>query len=110
MAQLRQDHQQFLDRDAEVIITGPDNPDQFKSFWEKNQMSFIGLPDPKHVIAKQFKQPVKWFKLGRMPAIVIIDKSGAIRYEHFGNSMKDIPENQVLFDSLDKLNQNQMTN
>ena len=105
MAQLRQDYQQFVDRQTEVIITGPDKPGQFKDFWDKNQMQFIGVPDPNHKLARQFGQPVKWFKLGRMPAIIIIDKAGKIRYEHFGSSMKDIPENQDLFEVLDNLNQ-----
>jgi len=41
-----------------------------------------------------------------MPAVIIIDTNGEIRYKHFGNPMKDIPANRVLFDALDKLGKN----
>lgn len=105
MVQLRQDYQQFADRQAEVIIIGPDKPGQFKSFWEKNRIPFVGIPDPRHVIATQYSQPVKRLKLGRLPETVIIDRNGQIQYEHFGNSMKDIPDNRDLLEALDKLNQ-----
>jgi hypothetical protein len=33
MAQLRQDYQQFIDRQAEVIAIGPEDAETFASFW-----------------------------------------------------------------------------
>ena len=44
-------------------------------------------------------------QMGRMPAQVLIDKSGRIRYRHFGNSMADITDNRQILALLDELNQ-----
>ena len=35
MAQLRQDYQQFVNRDAEILIVGPDDQKAFVEYWEK---------------------------------------------------------------------------
>ena len=104
MAQLRQDYQEFVDRGAEIIAVGPDDAEAFRSYWEKEGLPFIGLPDPEHSVLKTYGQEVKLFKLGRMPAQVLVDRSGIARYIHYGHSMSDIPTNKELLDLLDQLN------
>jgi peroxiredoxin Q/BCP len=104
MAQLRLDHQQFLDRGAVIIAVGPETAEDFKSFWESRAMPFSGIPDPKHVIANMYGQQVDIFKLGRMPAMFIIDKAGKIRYRHYGKSMSNIPPDADILGLLDNLN------
>jgi peroxiredoxin Q/BCP len=86
-------------------VVGPENAAAFKAYWEKNDLPFIGLPDPKASVLKLYGQEVNLFKLGRMPAQVIVDKSGTARYVHYGHAMSDIPENSELFEILDQLNQ-----
>ncbi len=108
MAQLRQDYDQFTARDTKIIIVGPEDANAFKSYFEKNNLPFIGLPDPKTTVLKRFGQEVNIFKLGRMPAQVIVDRQGIARYVHYGHSMSDIPENEELFGILDELNSKQM--
>jgi len=103
MAQLRQDYQEFIKRQAEVIILGPEEPQAFAAYWEKHNLPFIGLPDPKASVLKLYGQEVNLFKLGRMPAQVIVDKTGVARFVHYGHSMSDIPENAELFAILDEL-------
>lgn len=103
MAQLRQDYQEFIKRQAEVIILGPEDPQAFAVYWEKHNLPFIGLPDPKASVLKLYGQEVNLFKLGRMPAQVIVDKAGVARFVHYGHSMSDIPENAELFALLDEL-------
>jgi peroxiredoxin Q/BCP len=39
-----------------------------------------------------------------MPAMFIIDRHGVIRFEHYGDSMQDIPENSMVLGLLDELN------
>jgi peroxiredoxin len=104
MAQLRQDHQQFIDRNTEIIAIGPEGAEDFKKWWDENQMPFTGIADPKHIIADTYGQQVKLVKLGRMPASLLIDKSGQIRYSHFGESMSDIPETGEMTSLIDDLN------
>jgi len=96
MAQLRQDHAEFEAAETAVVVVGPEGPDAFASYWEKNDLPFIGLPDPKHSVLKQYGQEIKLFKLGRMPAQVLVDKSGVARFVHYGHDMTDIPSNEEI--------------
>ncbi len=104
MAQLRQDYQKFVDRHAEVIAVGPEDAKTFADFWHNERMPFVGIPDPKHVIANLYGQKVDFFKLGRMPALAVVDREGKIRYQHYGKSMSDIPLNEEILSLLDDLN------
>jgi len=96
MAQLRQDYQQFSKVDTEIVVIGPEKAESFLTYWKKNDLEFIGLPDPEHRILKLYGQEVNLFKLGRMPAQMLIDTSGMLRYVHYGHSMADIPGNDEI--------------
>ncbi len=103
MAQLRRDYQKFADREAEVVAIGPEHAKEFEEFWRSHEMPFPGIPDPEHNIARLYGQKVNLLKLGRMPAMVIIDKEGKIRFRHYGNSMSDITTNKDVLAVLDDL-------
>jgi peroxiredoxin Q/BCP len=105
MAQLRQDHQQFVDRGTVIIVVGPEGASAFGKYWESNDLPFIGLPNPSYSVLKMFGQEVSLFKLGRMPAQVIVDRQGIVRYAHYGKAMMDIPENEELLSLIDEINQ-----
>ncbi len=104
MAQLRQDYQEFVDRKTEIFVAGPENAEAFKNYFEKNDLPFVGLPDPKASVLKLYGQEVNIFKLGRMPAQVVVDQQGVARFVHYGHSMSDIPENAELLTLLDEIN------
>ncbi|MCD6423998.1 MAG: redoxin domain-containing protein [Anaerolineales bacterium] len=106
MAQLRDDFTKFDELDAVIAVVGPENADTFKNYWEENDLPFIGLPDPIHNVAKLYVQEVNLLRLGRMPALFIIDKNGLVRYAHYGKAMSDIPANQDVLGILGSLNQN----
>jgi len=101
MAQLRQDYPEFVRRNAEVIVVGPEGPEAFARYWEEERLPFVGLPDPEHVVLKRYGQEVNLFKLGRMPAQAIVDRDGFVRWIHYGHSMSDIPSNEELLALLD---------
>jgi peroxiredoxin len=105
MAQLRRDYERFTERDAVIWVVGPDDQKAFQNYWEKEDLPFIGLPDPKHTVARLYGQQVRWLKLGRMPALVVIDKGGRVHYRHYGASMSDIPPNDKILALLESLNQ-----
>jgi peroxiredoxin Q/BCP len=105
MAQLRQDYQEFVKRGAEVVVVGPDDLKAFKTYWSKEQLPFVGLPDPEHRVARLYGQQVRWLKLGRMPALVVVDRQGHGRYRYYGSAMSDIPSDERLLALLDELNQ-----
>lgn len=106
MAQLRQDYQKFEDRQTAVIVVGPEDAKAFAAYWQQNDLPFIGLPDAHASVLKLYGQEVNLFKLGRMPAQLIIDRMGTVRFVHYGHSMSDIPENEELLTLLDEININ----
>jgi peroxiredoxin Q/BCP len=105
MAQLRQDYQEYVALDTEVVVVGPEGANAFRRYWETHNLPFIGLPNPDLSVLKRFGQEVNLFKLGRMPAQVIIDRDGLARYAHYGKAMSDIPDNEELLEVLQQLNQ-----
>ena len=104
MAQLRQDYAKFEAENTVILVIGPEKEQAFAKYWQENKLPFIGLPDPTHSVLKLYGQQIKLFKWGRMPAQIIIDKNGIVRYIHYGHSMSDIPENDELLEILTKLN------
>src|SRR5664280_762887 len=103
MAQLRQDFPEFAKRQTAIVVVGPENPRAFGRYWAETQLPFVGLPDPTHTVLKLYGQEIKLFKLGRMPAQVLVDKSGKARFVHYGHDMTDIPktaENLAMIDDL----------
>ena len=66
-------------------------------------MPFVGLSDSKHEVADLYGQQVKLLKLGRMPALLIVDKQGRVRFTHYADNMRDYPELQEMWDVLDTL-------
>jgi peroxiredoxin len=103
MAQLRQDYSKFAQRNAAILVVGPEKADAFQQYWQKEKLPFTGLPDPSHSVLKLYGQEVNLFKLGRMPAQVIIDRQGVARYAHYGHAMSDIPPNDELLALLDEI-------
>ncbi len=103
MAQLRRDYSRFEARDVVVIAVGPENAQAFAAYWQKEELPFVGLPDPSHSVLKLYGQQIKLFKLGRMPAQVLIDKAGVARYVHYGHDMTDIPDNAEILALVDEI-------
>ncbi len=101
MAQLRQEVSKLEENDIEVLIIGPEKREKFREYWEKESMPFIGLPDPEHRVPQRYGQEIKFLKLGRMPAQMIIDTSGIIRAVHYANSMADIPDTTEFIKALE---------
>jgi peroxiredoxin len=98
---LRQDYDQFTARNVAILIVGPDGPHAFRKYWQENDMPFPGLADLRSRVAQRYEQEVNLFKLGRMPALFVIDLQGLIRYAHYGDSMSDIPSNAEVLAVLD---------
>jgi peroxiredoxin len=107
MAQLRQDYAEYTKRDTEVVVVGPEGAKAFADYWQKENLAFTGIPDPKHSVLKLYGQEVNLFKLGRMPAQVLIDKKGVARFVHYGHSMSDIPPNEELLALIDEISKDQ---
>jgi peroxiredoxin len=102
---LRKAYDKFVARDAEILVIGPEGPRRFKQVWEEQRYPFVGFSDYRHTIADRYGQEVNPLKLGRMPALLVVDRQGAIRFAHFGDTMADIPMNEDVLALLDRLNE-----
>jgi peroxiredoxin len=103
MAQLRQDFSEFEKRATAVVVVGPEAASAFARYWRDNRLPFVGLPDPEHRVLKLYGQEIKLFKFGRMPAQVLVDKSGRARFVHYGHDMTDIPRTAEMLALIDSL-------
>ena len=108
MAQLRQNYDLLVAQKAIVLVIGPEKPDVFDAYWRNHRLPFVGFPDPRHSVLKLYGQQVKLFKLGRMPAQVIVDVNGQVRFVHYGHSMSDIPPVSDILAILAELNNEQI--
>jgi peroxiredoxin len=100
---LRQSIAEFERRNAAVIVLGPDGPNAFRKYWQEHDLPFTGLADLRSRVAGRYEQEVNLFKLGRMPALFVIDLQGVVRFAHYGDSMADIPSNAVVLAALDEI-------
>jgi peroxiredoxin Q/BCP len=105
---LREDYDKFVKQGAEILVIGPEGPRRFKQVWETERYPFVGFADYRHTVADRYGQEVKLLKLGRMPALLIVDTEGVIRFAHFGDDMADIPKNNDVLALLDRLNQEEI--
>lgn len=105
MAQLRQDYDEFVAQDTEVLVVGPEGAEAFSMYWKQNKLPFIGLPDPTHTVLKRYGQEVNLFKFGRQPAQVTIDRNGQVRFVHYGHDPSDIPSNEEILTLLKAINE-----
>jgi peroxiredoxin Q/BCP len=101
---MQEDFEQFCDRNARIVVIAPHRPENVKNYWEKETLSFDGVPDPEGKFGKRYGQEWKLFKLGRLPALFIVDRKGKIAFAQYGKDMADIPSNTHIFSMLDDLN------
>jgi peroxiredoxin Q/BCP len=104
MAQLRQDFAEYEKRNTTILVVGPENATAFARYFGENSLPFTGLPDPSHSVLKTYGQEINLFKFGRMPAQVLVDRTGTARFVHYGHDMTDIPQNSEMLALIDELN------
>jgi peroxiredoxin Q/BCP len=104
MAQLRHDFAEFEKRQTTILVIGPENAQSFARYFGENSLPFTGLPDPARSVLKTYGQEIKLFKFGRMPAQVLVDRTGMARFVHYGHDMTDIPQNSEMLALIDELN------
>ncbi|HSN78532.1 MAG TPA: redoxin family protein [Anaerolineae bacterium] len=79
-------------------------PTAARPFLKKEHYPFVGLPDPDHTVADRYGQEVKLLKMGRMPAMMVIDKLGQVVQSHYADNMRDYPANSDVLTLLDEAN------
>ncbi len=101
--QLHRDIEKFKVKNVRVVVVCPEKIDVVENFSDTNNISFDMVSDDKHVLARRYGQKVNYFKLGRMPAQLIMDSNAKFVFQHFANSMGDIIDNFDILDTFDEL-------
>lgn len=97
---MRQHIADFQTVNTAIVVVGPESAAKFAAYWQKEDLPFIGLPDPGRVVLNLFGQETSLMRLGRMPAQVWVDIEGYVRLQHCGNSMWDIPEVEEVLNQI----------
>ena len=92
---------QFTDRKAQIVVIAPHGTEKVKTYWESEKLPFIGIPDPDGRLGKLYSQEWNLIKLGRMPALFIIDQKGSIAFAQYSKNMADIAKSNILFKIID---------
>ena len=100
MTQLRRAYPEFRSAETEILAIGPDSAKSFQHYWQQENLPFPGLPDPEHHGLDLYAQEVHLFKLGRMPASMVVDKTGLLQLIYFGRSMADIPSPRFFLERI----------
>lgn len=93
---MREDYESIGKAGASVIAIGPDSQDSFRSYFEENQIPFVGLSDPEENVLKSLGQEKNLLKFGRLPAFLLVDNEMTIRYIHYGEKTSDIIDGDTL--------------
>ena len=101
---LGKDLEKFNELNAAIYAILPDSFEKAKNFETEFARGYPIYYDDKKKVNKILKQEIKPLKFGRMPALLIIDKQGIIKYAYYSDSMDDIPKNEEILKQLEKLN------
>ena len=93
---MRKDHDAFTEAGATIVVAARHDADKMRAYWTDHKLPYVGVPDPDARLGKLYDQQSKLLKLGLMPALFVIDQSGAIAYAHYSKSMSDIPANATV--------------
>lgn len=100
---MKRDFQEFQSRNATIVVVAPHGTDEVAKYWRREELPMIGVPDEDGKLADRYGQEWKLLKLGRMPALFVVDRTGALAFAQYGKSMADIPENAEMLKVLDGL-------
>ena len=85
-----------------ILVDSIENAQKMEQKYARNKYAIFY--DESKKVSKMLNQQIKITKLGRMPGLLIVDKQGIVQFAYYGDSMKDIPENKVVLDVIEKLN------
>jgi peroxiredoxin Q/BCP len=100
---MKEDFKAFTSRNATIVVVAPHAAETIAEYWKKEDLPMIGVPDADGKLANLYGQEWKLLKLGRMPALFVIDRQGTLAFTQYGKNMSDIPRNSDVLKVLDGL-------
>ena len=95
--------QRFRDSGAQIVVIAPHDEKKVRDYWGKESLPFIGIPDLLGGLGRLYAQEWRLFRLGRMPALFVVDANGIVVFAHYADHMAHIPGNAALLQALDGL-------
>ena len=105
---LAADYEKFVEKNVAlypILVDNLNNAQRMHTTFAKRKFPIFYDSD-ENIAKKVLNQEWKIFKLGRMPALIVVDKNQIIHYAHYGDNMHDIPENEEVLAVLDRINNN----
>ena len=102
---LGRDYDKFEEMDVylyPILVDNIENAKKLEQKYARNKYAIFY--DESKKVVKILNQQIKITKMGRMPGLIIVDKQGIIQYAYYGDSMKDIPKNDALFEVIERIN------
>lgn len=101
---LKNEYRRFKHLNAELFVIGQHSKTEFGNMWKAYELPFGGLPDDRERVAKLYNQKIVFEKLGRLPAIFVVDMYGTVVYSHYSSDIQDFPPNEKLLQILEDPN------
>jgi peroxiredoxin len=101
---LKEDYPKFKELNAEVVVVGQHSRAEFANIWKMFSLPFVGIPDERERVARPYNQKIIFEKLGRLPAIFVVDLFGVVAYSHYSSNIQDFPPNEKLLQVLENQN------
>ena len=60
---MKGDIKQFTDRNTQIVVIAPHEKARVRAYWEKNNLPYIGIPDPDGTLGKLYGQEWTLIKL-----------------------------------------------
>ena len=83
---MKQDFREFTSRNTTIVVVAPHSAEKVEKFWKEEELPMIGVPDKDGKLARLYGQEWKLLKLGRMPALFVVDRKGALAFAQYGKA------------------------
>ncbi len=95
-------YEEFRRRGVQVVGISVDPPDHNAAMVEKLLLPFPLLSDPQGALSRAYGV---WDEEGRVaiPAIVLVDRAGVVRWIYAGRDFADRPGDDALFQGIDEM-------
>ena len=100
---MRDRHDEFAQRDAEIVAIAPDTLENAKAYFERNELPFTCLPDPDREVFRLYDVKSAMISLGQRPGLFVIDREGVVRFAYLGWQQWEIPSIEETIRELDAL-------
>ena len=100
---MRDDIERFSSIGARVVAIAPDTAAGVAKFVAGNDYPFSLLPDADHVVFDAYDVVSTLMSLGQRPALFVVDREGAVRFDSIGTQQWQIPSNDNVLAVLSSL-------